>query len=166
MANTDTTHIILDRQFTRQLNTILTLYNADLTELCEKFARELVADSAIPRYHRIRVLTILASVVNDTAEAKSTYLEAQALWRTVRDASKVGDKEDLDKYLDEIREELDGLRGELDPDGYWKVEEDQALFDEEMRATIAGDHGNPMGMEEDKPNALGAVTDDMRSESS
>jgi len=159
MANMNTTHSIIDRQFTRQLNAVVTLFNADLFDLCEQLAKQLVVDSAVPRYHRIRLSIILASIVEDDVEAKLYQLRAKALWRRVRRASRVGDNADLDKHLDDIREELDELKGTLGLDWYLKVEEDQAVADKEVRTATAGDHDDPMGPEEDEASALGAVTD-------
>lgn len=149
-----------DRQFTHKLNSAIKLYNADSLEECEQVTRKLVNRHAIPLYHRTKALCILASVVEDDNEAESYYLEAKALWRMVKRASDNGDIKNVDRSLDEIREELDELKRELDLDEDWSGE-DQADGDGEERGVAEAYGADPM-KSEDEMGALGIIKSDMR----
>jgi hypothetical protein len=159
MADTDTDDIS-DRQFTRQLEAAIKLYNADILEECEQVTKKLVNHHAIPLYHRTKAPCILASIVEDDDEAWSYYSEAEALWRMVKRASDNGDIKDVDESLAEIREELDELKRELNSGDDW-TEENQADADKEDVAA-AGAHDDEFMDLEDEANALGIITNEMR----
>jgi hypothetical protein len=104
-------------------------------------------------------------IVEDKAEAKSCYLEAEALANGEARASAVGDYAKLDRSLDHIRRELDDLECELDPDWTEEGEEvaiaAQEAFDEEQRAEAAAEDDDPLEMD-DEIDALDIVADDTR----
>jgi hypothetical protein len=109
------TRQIVERQFGRQLRAVFRLYDADLLDECEISIRELLNDGDIPCWNRMKALILLASIVEDAAEAKDIYTTAESLYPTMRrlSAPNVGE---VDKRLEEIRDELDQLKNALDPD--------------------------------------------------
>jgi hypothetical protein len=131
---------IIDRQFTRQLRAAFRLYDADLLAECEISTRELLNDGDIPRWHRMKALIMLGSIAEDAAEAADCYRTADSLWWMVRrktptlDDGKVD--RSVDRSLNEIRSELDGLEEALgirpDVDMEWTEEDD-------LTAAIAAD---------------------------
>jgi len=107
---------------------------------------------------------MLASTVEDVAEAESCYLTADSLWRMVRRNNPAVDDGEVDRPLNEIRIELDDLKNALDRWGdEGLTEEDQADGDEEERAAAGGHDDDAIYLDlRDEATALGVVTDDMR----
>jgi hypothetical protein len=98
---------IIDDQFTDRFNEANALWDEDRLEECIVKARELLAEPAIPRYHEIKTLLLLASTVEDWYEANGYRIEAEGLWRIVRRWHPEGEDEELDGYMAEIRGVLD-----------------------------------------------------------
>jgi hypothetical protein len=54
---------IIDKQFTKALNAAYKLYHEDRLLECQKAALDLLEDYTMPRYHRMKVLMLLASIL-------------------------------------------------------------------------------------------------------
>ena len=84
-----TRDLILDA-FTSAYNEMQELYDDnDLEEVYER-GQVLLADAAIPRYHRMKALLLLSSIASDLEEAQRYHVEAEALWRIVRGQHALG----------------------------------------------------------------------------
>jgi hypothetical protein len=109
---------ILDA-FTNAYNEIQKLYNNDnLDEVYER-AQVLLADAAIPRFHRMKTLLLLSNFTSDLDEAQRYHAEAEVMWRIVRGQHVLGVHPDVDielshcrRCLDEITEVLESQRAE------------------------------------------------------
>lgn len=93
------------------------LYHNDNLEMYES-EQILLADAAIPRYHRMKALLLLSDIASDLDEAQHYYAEAEALWRIVRGQHALGNSiVDIElshcrKCLDELAEVLGSQRTE------------------------------------------------------
>lgn len=90
------------------------LYEDDKLEECIEMAQRLLEESAIPRYHRIKVLVTLASVVEDWRDAEVCRVEAEALWARSRDFCPPGANVSVDEALAELRFTLNSFRSVLE----------------------------------------------------
>jgi hypothetical protein len=54
---------VIDRTFNEAFNELSKYYEDDELETCVEKARELLQNSALPRYHHIRTLVLLGSAV-------------------------------------------------------------------------------------------------------
>jgi hypothetical protein len=120
---------IIDQRFTDWINEATDLADQGLLEECVVKARELLADDACPRYHRMKTLLLLAAVLDDWYQANECRQDADALWRIVRRWHPVGENETLDTYMAEIRDLLDVCREALaqeEPSDGHEVEDDVA----------------------------------------
>lgn len=108
-----TTLSATDNDFDDRLLGAWKLYNKEEFWECEEPLRDLIKDPAIPRYHRLKTLAMLASVVDDSAEANQFRLTAEALWDMVRDDHPVGSNQRVDRRLAGLRGELDGIKEAL-----------------------------------------------------
>jgi hypothetical protein len=93
---------IIDEQFTKALNAAYNLYHDDRLQECQKAASDLLGDDAIPRYHRMKVLILLASILGDWEDANECRVDAWALYNLVRRWHPVGNNLTADEALDEI----------------------------------------------------------------
>jgi hypothetical protein len=112
---------IIDSQFTDGFNEANALWEQDRLEECIVKAHELLAEQAIPRYHRMKTLLLLASTVGDWYEANSYRVEAEALWQIVRRWHPEGEDENIDGHMAEIRgilEDADRMLQEEEPKDY------------------------------------------------
>ena len=100
---------LIDKQFTDRFNELHDLFTADRLDECEKGAFALLADPAIPRYHRMKTLILLGTIVGDWHEANQYHGGAEAIWRIVRRHHPVGSNKQADACLAELRESLDDL---------------------------------------------------------
>jgi hypothetical protein len=121
---------VLDRAFTEAFNKLNKCYEDDELDICVEKARELLHDSALPRYHRIRTLVLLGSAVEyecsssfldkclpfhrDWREGRRCCVEADTLWRRVRLLHPAGENEKNDASMDELRDYTLELRDFLD----------------------------------------------------
>ncbi|KAF2129669.1 hypothetical protein P153DRAFT_267656, partial [Dothidotthia symphoricarpi CBS 119687] len=101
------------------------LYNANKLEECLAKGHELLESPAIPRYHRMKTLTLLSATTGDWYEADAYRMEAESLWRTTRLWNPEGRDGIMDKFLAQVREELDVLQSSLQ-------EQEQEMLDEDM----------------------------------
>ncbi|KAI4647821.1 hypothetical protein J4E93_004232 [Alternaria ventricosa] len=116
-----TTASDIDESFTKALNEAGELYNDDRLDECIEKTRALLANDAIPRYHRMKALLLLASTLGDWLDASNCHTEAESLWRVTRRWHPEGEDAELDKYMDDVREHLDEVGADLartDPDAY------------------------------------------------
>jgi hypothetical protein len=112
---------IIDKFFTDGVNEAGNLYNDDRLDECIEKTRNLLADGAIPRYHRMKALILLASTLGDWEEANDCHVEAETSWRVVRRWHPEGEDLELDKHMEHLRKSLDEVRdvlGETEPEDY------------------------------------------------
>jgi hypothetical protein len=83
---------------------------------CQEQALDLLADDAIPRYHRIRKLILLDLILGDWNKANECRIYAWALYELVLRWHSTGSNPTADAYLNEIRNELDDLDNALKAD--------------------------------------------------
>jgi hypothetical protein len=74
----------VDRRFTEGLSAACELYQQDKNEECVEALRKMLSDPAIPRYHRMRCLTLLGGNLGDWVEAYSCYVKCFDLWRITK----------------------------------------------------------------------------------
>lgn len=97
---------IIDKQFTKALNAAYNLYHDD----------RLLEDDVMPRYHRMKVLILLASILGDWEEANQCRVDAWALYNLVRRWHPVGKDLIADKALDEILVQIREVDSALEED--------------------------------------------------
>jgi hypothetical protein len=107
---------IIDRQFTKALNAAYKLYHEDRLLECQKAALDLLEDYAMPRYHRMKVLMLLASILGDWEEANQCRIDAWALYRLVRRWHPVGNSLITNEALDQILVQLREVDSALEED--------------------------------------------------
>jgi hypothetical protein len=124
MNNGDTmnTADAIDQHFTDGFNHAHDLFLADRLEECETAAFALLREETIPRYHKMRTLILLGTIVGDWEEARRYHIAAEAMWRYVRRYHPVGADEGVERAIAELRELLDDLNDALMGD-----EEDETL---------------------------------------
>ncbi|KAI4920042.1 hypothetical protein J4E90_002182 [Alternaria incomplexa] len=103
----------LDHQFTRDLNAAVVLLEQDEFEKCNEALRSLIADSAMPRYHRIKCFTVLAGLLDDFHEAYVFYVKGETLWRITKQWHGNDPNPAVKKALDELHEGLEEMREAL-----------------------------------------------------
>ena len=74
----------IDQQFTNGFNQANEYYKTDELIKCIDLCRDLLKDPTIPRYHKMKTLTLLGATVGDWHEAHDCLLEAEALWKLAR----------------------------------------------------------------------------------
>ncbi|KAK3074927.1 hypothetical protein LTR53_002238 [Teratosphaeriaceae sp. CCFEE 6253] len=111
----------IDASFTEGYNEAKKLYDDDDLEGCIEKARELLAEPAIPRYHRMKTLILLGSTLGDWEEAEECRVRAEAIWRIVRRWQPEGQDVEVDAAMKELREALEDLHVAIkdeQPKGY------------------------------------------------
>jgi hypothetical protein len=108
---------IVDQIYTDRFLEASVLKDQDRIEECLVKAHELLADPAIPRYHYIKTLLLLASATDGWYEANLYCIEANQLWQTTRIWQPAGANDAVDGYMAEIRGELDELIALLEEEG-------------------------------------------------
>jgi predicted hydrolase (HD superfamily) len=99
----------IDQRFTDAFNHANDLFLADRLVECEAATFALLREETIPRYHRMRALILLGTIVGDWEEAKRYHVAAEAMWRNVRRYHPEGANEEVEKHIAELRELLDDL---------------------------------------------------------
>jgi hypothetical protein len=171
----------IDRSFLAAVNHLVDLYNDDMLDECAEGAEELIQDYAMPLYHRMKVLILLANVQVGWEPAEGYLVRAEAVWRFIRRANPKGADATTDKYLAEIRDLLDELRRDIEEQKFeemeWDhddtmedsvVDEQQKLDDEiaDARARLEGinfdaDISNPDPMQLDVKEGNRSATPDI-----
>jgi len=100
----------IDRRFTTDFNAALALLEQDEIEKCTEAVRNLLADSAIPRFHRIKCFTMLACLLDDFHEAYVFYVKGETLWRITKQWHGNDPNPDLKEALDDLHEGLEETR--------------------------------------------------------
>jgi hypothetical protein len=118
---------IIDKQFTKALNAAYKLYHEDRLLECQKAALDLLEDYTMPRYHRMKVLMLLACILGDWEEADQCRIDAWALYRLVRRWHTVGNDLIADEALDQILVQLREADSALEKDApeEWTLAEAQ-----------------------------------------
>jgi hypothetical protein len=95
------------------------LYDDDNLDEVYESAQVLLADAAIPRYHRMRTLMLLSNFTSDLNEAQRYHAEAEAMLRIIRGQHVLGGNPVVDnelsfcrRCLDEVAEVLGSQRAE------------------------------------------------------
>lgn len=107
------------RRYTEAYNKIHREHEAASVEdelalkMCIAQARVLLDDNSLPRYHRIKTLLLLTSVVGDYEEAMKFHMDASNLLRVARLQNPMGVDSRKDTAIDELNESLDDLRAVL-----------------------------------------------------
>jgi hypothetical protein len=154
---------LVDQQFTDGFNEANACYKADRLEECESKLRDLLEDSAIPRYfhiqtshelladptllryHRMKSLILLGLILGDWHGASECYVQADALWRVVRRWHPEGDDKTVDDAMKEIRESLEDLDAALREEDAFEYDRHKAVTEavakhdagvDEARATM------------------------------
>jgi hypothetical protein len=65
-------------------NAAVELHGQEEFDDCVEALRELLAEYAISRYHRIRYLTMLAYTLEDWHEGYSCNIKVEAIWRVTK----------------------------------------------------------------------------------
>jgi hypothetical protein len=71
---------------------------------------KLLADPAIPRYHRIKCLTLLGGTLGDWRQAYDCYVKAETLWRITKRWHKNDENPVVRQGLDDLGEGLNELK--------------------------------------------------------
>jgi hypothetical protein len=100
----------IDQAFNEGYNEARNYYYNDQIEDYIKKSRELLANTAIPRYHQIRFLILLGATVEDWSEAKEYYTRAESIWCLVRRWQHPENEQALvEVYMADLRKALDEL---------------------------------------------------------
>ena len=97
-----------DHRFTRDFNAAIALLEQDEFEKCTEALRNMLADSDIPRYHRIKCHTMLAGILDDFHEAYIFYVKGETLWRITKQWH--GNNPIVKETLDDLHEGLEEIR--------------------------------------------------------
>ncbi|KAJ5022896.1 hypothetical protein PSV08DRAFT_250439 [Bipolaris maydis] len=96
-------------RFCEEFNNAKALHDDGRLDECVAKARGMLEDPDIPRYHRIKTLLMLASALEDPYEASKCWLDATALWTSIRFWNPEGQNSKLDELMEEIRMSLEEL---------------------------------------------------------
>jgi hypothetical protein len=99
----------INKAFTDAVNEAGDLYENDRLDECIEKTRALLAVPAVPRYHRMKALILLASVVHDWEEASDCHVAVESLWRVVRRWHPEGEDAELDAFMKDLRDSIDGV---------------------------------------------------------
>ncbi|CAN9216763.1 unnamed protein product [Alternaria alternata] len=115
----------IDRQFSLGFNAAVELHKQHEFDDCIKALRNLLADDAIPRYHRIKCLALLACLLDDWHEGYSCYIKAETIWRIAKQWHHDETNPVIIKSLDHLHECLEEAK--------------QILFEDDERPEDAPD---------------------------
>ncbi|KAK3057643.1 hypothetical protein LTR09_001827 [Extremus antarcticus] len=152
-----------ETSFTEAFDKAVALQDENRPEECIEKAQKLLAEPAIPRYHRMRTLLLLGSTVGDWDEAHEYWENAETLGRIVRRWRPAGEDEAIDVPMRALRVEIDDLKKILDEEKpEWRdVSLDDLNTDDEDTATESGlaEHEERLA-EENSRNAAQRVDPD------
>jgi hypothetical protein len=106
------------------------LFDAEKLPECLKEARKFIADPAIPRYHHMLTLILLALILKDWEQAKRCYVRANGFWYIVRRQNPPGQNKEVDEAMDGIRKELDMVNEVLWEDQFAYLDDEVVEADE------------------------------------
>ncbi|KAF2129996.1 hypothetical protein P153DRAFT_228893 [Dothidotthia symphoricarpi CBS 119687] len=125
----------VNKAFTDGFNEAFELYRTNRLDECAAKARELLSDTAIPRYHRMKTFILLGSILANWDEANRCRILAEGQWHIVRRLHPEGADATVDGYMRELRESLDELGAVLqddeDPFGFGVGSADDEVVDEQ-----------------------------------
>lgn len=105
MANRDA----VIQRYTRGYNEVRAHYDADELDEAVTKAEELLQNFDLPRYNRIKLLTLVAAAIDDWDEADRLLETADTLWHMARQFRPVGG---ADPIMEELREDLDAIQAD------------------------------------------------------
>jgi hypothetical protein len=100
---------IINQRFTDGFNKAKKYYKNDDLFKCADLCYGLLEDYAIPRYHKMKTLILLGSVLGDWDESNDCRVAAELLWQTMRRWNPAGKDATTDEAMAEIRELIDDL---------------------------------------------------------
>jgi hypothetical protein len=104
----------IEDHFSNKFTILHALFDADKPDECVKLAHDLLKESDLPRYLRMKTLIILASCIPSIEEANACHSEAEDLWRQERDFQPEGSNQVVDETLKEERDTLNELKGMIE----------------------------------------------------
>jgi hypothetical protein len=99
-----------DRPFTDAFNAAAELFQQDEIEQCIEALRNLLADDGLPRYHKIKCLTLLGGIVGNWQESYNCYVKAKTIWRITKRWHCDSEDPKVIKALDDLHEGLEERR--------------------------------------------------------
>jgi hypothetical protein len=132
-----TSDSIIDEAFTNGFNEANDLYNEGILDRCIEKSYALLNDPAIPIFHRIKTLILLASTLGDWNDANEHRIEAETLWRAVRRWHPQGRDTIVDEHMTEIRGTLDELDAVLREEELEDIDVDEPMMNS-MEASNEG----------------------------
>ncbi|KAK1091249.1 hypothetical protein LTR48_006688 [Friedmanniomyces endolithicus] len=122
------------------------LYDKDELAECVDQAQDLLDDSGLPRFFRIKLLVLMAACIGDFWEEAEILKEADRVWHHVRSYHRRGDTE-VDECLEELRGMIDYAQKQHREEPWPKVpsvvasgaDEDEEYVSEEEYTLEAGD---------------------------
>ncbi|KAK1019881.1 hypothetical protein LTR54_000525 [Friedmanniomyces endolithicus] len=122
------------------------LYDKDELAKCVDQAQDLLDDSGLPRFFRIKLLVLMAACIGDFWEEAEILKEADRVWHHVRRYHRRGDTE-VDECLEELRGMIDYAQKQHREEPWPKVpsvvasgaDEDEEYVSEEKYTLEAGD---------------------------
>jgi hypothetical protein len=112
----------MNQAFLEAVNHLIHLYNDDMLDECAEGAEELLKDYDMPRYFRMKVLIMLANIQIGWEPAEDYLIRAENLWRCIRRANPEGTHAATDRYLVEIRDFLDDVKGAVEEQKFEEME--------------------------------------------
>ncbi|KAK6437045.1 hypothetical protein LTR95_006757 [Oleoguttula sp. CCFEE 5521] len=121
-------------------NTLLDLFESDKLDECLEGTEKLLQENHLPRYHYIKALLLLASLIPDVEEAWAKQSEAKLLWHLLRQSNPAGEDLKTDEAMQELWEEIEEGTRELEEElgkkygphpGEGDAESDASPLDEE-----------------------------------
>jgi hypothetical protein len=138
----------IDKAFTDRLSKAYRLYNEGRMVECHKEALGLLGYGEIPRYHRMKIFILLGAVLGDWNEANRCRFDAWALYEITRRSHRSGKDPAADKFLDQVRTEIDDLDDALRvdaPEGWndGEVDNVKEIVMADIEDTIEGTEAEP-----------------------
>lgn len=126
---------LIAKSFSQGFNRLLQLWEDDKLQESLDGAQKLLEEPDIPRYFRIKTLILIASSVEEWHDAQICIAQAEALWGASRHYHAVGQNEDVDDALTELRKSLDSLKEALGRGDTEESVEDMVEFEKIQTAT-------------------------------
>ncbi|KAH6639701.1 hypothetical protein C7974DRAFT_422221 [Boeremia exigua] len=139
---------IIDKKFIDGFNEALDLFNADRLVECESALFALLNEETMPRYHRMKVLILLGTIVGDWEEASRYHVAADAMWHIARSLQPEGADEEAEKHFAELRESLDELDAVLKDDAPSEYRDDTAYEDDSVSTVEDDEEEHDAGVED------------------
>ncbi|KAK5167092.1 uncharacterized protein LTR77_007822 [Saxophila tyrrhenica] len=148
--------------YDRGYNEARARFDADDLDSAVALAQNMLDDSSLPRYHRIKLLLLMSAAVDDWEEVASMLDDAHRLWTMTRMFHREGENEEADTLLTDLRQSLDSLIAQHAADRpkedeeegeYGEEQEIEEPMEEDVEETITqgrSDEGGDVDMNEVK----------------